>query len=142
MTCSIEECGKPVYGRGWCQKHYMRWYYLKTPRAHKPRPLPRPAEERFWPKVQKTDGCWLWTGAKSKGYGSFRPDNKTNGWAHRFAYELLVGPIPDGLHIDHLCRVPACVNPAHMEIVTLVENVLRGNSIPAVRARARKGVTS
>ncbi len=55
--------------------------------------------------------------------------------AHRFAYELLVGPIPDGLVIDHLCRVRHCVNPAHMEPVTRWENTLRGGSFSAVAAR-------
>ena len=80
-------------------------------------------ERRFWPKVIKTDGCWEWIGAKtSGGYGSLWPGFKV----HRLAYELLVGSVPDGLVLDHLCRNRACVNPAHMEPVTACENVARG----------------
>lgn len=86
---------------------------------------------RFWVKVQKTPGCWLWTAAVSReGYGVFGAE-RVGGrnrfvHSHRYAYELLVGPIPDGLHLDHLCRVPRCVNPAHLEPVTPRENTLRG----------------
>ena len=88
---------------------------------------------RFWSKVHKTDGCWLWLGAKgSAGYGNFLMPNKpTKALAHRVAYELLVGPIPDGLTIDHLCRVRACVRPDHMEPVTRGENTLRGDTLTA-----------
>lgn len=91
---------------------------------------------RFWSKVDKTaaGGCWEWTASKTKnGYGKFR-------WGageklpHRFAYELLVGPIPSGLHIDHLCRNRACCNPDHLEPVTNRENLLRGDTIPARHA--------
>ncbi len=84
------------------------------------------AEERFWDKVERTETCWFWRGAcNEKGYGYFHWDGH---WrkAHRFAYELLIGPIPEGLTIDHLCFVRHCVNPVHMEPVTLRENILRG----------------
>jgi hypothetical protein len=83
-------------------------------------------EERFWSKVRRTETCWEWTaGKKPAGYGAFA-DGYTTVLAHRFAYELLVGPIPEGLHIDHLCRNRACVNPAHMEPVSTAENTRRG----------------
>lgn len=79
------------------------------------------------------DGCWSWTSTKSpRGYGSFRRRGRPNVSAHRYSYELLVGPIPDGLELDHLCRNPSCVNPAHLEPVTHQENVLRGASGPAL----------
>ena len=88
--------------------------------------LPRTAKERFWAKVKKTDGCWLWTGWKNdRGYGNFEVDSTRTVKAHRFAYEVLVGPIPDGLTLDHLCRNPSCVNPEHLEPVTLRENIMR-----------------
>lgn len=93
-------------------------------------------EERFWAKVDKDgpNGCWLWTASTNlQGYGQFF-DGKTV-LAHRFAYERLVGPIPEGLVTDHLCRTPLCVNPAHLEPVTQRENMLRGETVIAANAR-------
>lgn len=82
--------------------------------------------DRFWNKVKKTDTCWIWVGYHNEaGYGMINIKNKPYR-AHRLAYEMLVGPIPEGLHIDHLCRVRDCVNPAHMEPVTNLENTRRG----------------
>lgn len=81
--------------------------------------------ERFWSKVKKTDSCWEWVATKTpRGYGNFRVASK---WkpAHRVAYELIVGPIPEGLQLDHLCCNPGCVNPAHLEPVTGYENHMR-----------------
>jgi hypothetical protein len=93
-----------------------------------------PAEERFWAKVEKTDTCWLWSGhTVTNGYGTIGVD-KRRVLVHRYAYELLVGPIPDGLHLDHLCRVRTCVNPDHLEPVTNRENALRGASFVAQQA--------
>jgi len=96
--------------------------------------------DRFWSKVDKSGlvpdarpdlgPCWLWTASRSGGYGRFSiGDGKVQ--AHRFAYELLVGEIPDGLDLDHLCRVRHCVNPTHLEPVTRRVNTLRGLTIPA-----------
>jgi len=91
---------------------------------------------RFWERVHKTDGCWLWTGAlNDEGYGAVRGPNKKNTRAHRFAYEITVGPIPPGLTLDHLCRTRNCVNPAHLEPVTNKENLLRGEGWAAKNAR-------
>lgn len=87
-------------------------------------------EERFWSKVDKTDTCWLWVSRMFwDGYGNFYADSSRPSMrAHRFAYELLVGPIPEGLVIDHLCRVRSCVNPDHLEPVTNQENLRRAMS--------------
>lgn len=83
----------------------------------------------------REDGCWLWTGdANNVGYGKVRRNGKAHR-AHRYAYEQLVGPIPEGLTLDHLCRVRLCVNPAHLEPVTLRENVMRGTSVTAINAK-------
>jgi hypothetical protein len=91
---------------------------------------------RFWPKVSGagTDDCWLWVAAKTNGYGRFALRKCAVAMAHRVAYHNLVGPIPDGLVLDHLCRVPECVNPAHLEPVTIGENVMRGETRPALQA--------
>lgn len=105
-------------------------------------PLPREHFERkFWETVDKTEGCWLWLGAASVGgYGQFYAGrlwpsgSQGKVYAHRYAYELLVGPIPEGLDIDHLCRVRNCVNPDHMEPVTHRENMLRGDTVVARNA--------
>ena len=85
------------------------------------------AKARFWAHVHMggPNECWLWTGVTSKGYGLMGAGGRKYR-VHRFAYELLVGPIPDGLVLDHLCRVRNCVNPAHLEPVTDLENILRG----------------
>jgi hypothetical protein len=97
--------------------------------------------ERFWPKVDRENspnGCWLWTAARFKaagGYGAFRFEGKTQR-AHRVAYRMLVGPIPEGLVLDHRCREPRCVNPAHLEPVTDRVNVVeRGQTIMAAKVR-------
>lgn len=93
---------------------------------------------RFWAKVDKTDTCWLWTGAKTPdGYGNFW-DGTAQVRAHRFSF----GTVPPGLVLDHLCRTPACVNPSHLEAVTQRENTLRGvgpTSTNAAKTHCVKG---
>lgn len=85
----------------------------------------RTIEDRFWRKVDAEGDCWEWVaGTDSDGYGRFWV-NGHGRKAHRVAYEMLVEPIPDGLTVDHLCRVRRCVNPDHMEVVTGRENTLR-----------------
>ena len=79
---------------------------------------------RFWSKVKKTEGCWLWQGARhnSKGYGRHNA-NGTKWLAHRYVYELLIGPIPPQYELDHVvCGNTRCVNPAHLQPVTPEEH--------------------
>jgi hypothetical protein len=96
-----------------------------------------PLETRFAAKYEKNPetGCWDWTASRfTNGYGCFRLAGETRG-AHRVAYEIYVGEIPEGLTIDHLCRNVLCVNPAHLEAVTMRENTLRGFNPGALNAR-------
>lgn len=83
--------------------------------------------ERFMAKVDQSNDCWLWTaGLHYYGYGQFYLDpQRRSARAHVVSYEHFVGPIPEGLEIDHLCEKPACVNPAHLEAVPHRVNLLR-----------------
>jgi hypothetical protein len=98
---------------------------------------PSTVEERFWQFVfpEPNSGCWLWTGALHDGYGQFCIRTGLVRRAHRVCWELMRGPIPDGLQIDHLCRTPSCVNPDHLEPVTPRVNTLRSTSLSALNAR-------
>lgn len=98
----------------------------------------KPISERLWAKVDKTDTCWLWMGTRNGvGYGliSAGKAGEQPRLVHRVAYELLVGPIPKGMQLDHLCRIRHCVHPEHLEIVTNRENNLRVPHIQEARAR-------
>lgn len=105
-TCA---CGATKMARSSvCRSCFMRW------------------PDRFWAKVDTAGECWVWTAQiDANGYGIVSFGGKSNK-AHRVSWEMEHGPIPDGLTIDHLCRVRPCVKPAHMELVTSSENVLRG----------------
>jgi hypothetical protein len=91
--------------------------------------------------VEPNTGCWLWAGCVQRGYGvvtrQVEGSGKKRFYAHRLSYESFRGPIPDGLQLDHLCRVTVCVNPEHLELVTCRVNVLRGHT----RAAANQAKT-
>lgn len=98
-------------------------------------------DTRFIAKVTVSEtGCWLWGGyVDPKGYGIFGVGGQKLSRAHRFAYERFIGPVPDGLFLDHLCRNRNCVNPHHLEVVTNQENVTRGLFFRAARKACRHG---
>lgn len=137
-VCTVLGCDVFVNGRGYCPKHYQRWKTNGDPlivQFHR-----CPPEQRVWrhvelalPSVFRPDlgCCWAWHSTLSDdGYGRM---NVRGRWVyiHRFVYEMLVGPIPAGLDLDHLCRVKNCLRPTHMEPVTRGENQRR-----AIEAKA------
>lgn len=129
-TCSIDGCNKANFGRGWCHMHWNRW----KRNGHPEKVAQVQGDDLYRLRqryVEDESGCWLWVGeCNDNGYGRFSVKGRKV-YAHRSSYEIHVGPIPEGLHIDHLCRVRNCVNPEHLEPVTRSENVRRG-----IRARA------
>lgn len=102
-------------------------------------PVPDSFEHRFWSKTDRPSragSCWNWVGPiNNRGYGRFNVGRRFSEYAHRFAWRIANGSIPDGLQIDHLCRNRKCVNPAHLEVVTPRQNTLRGTSPSAAHAR-------
>lgn len=137
-TCGVPDCEDAIRAMGLCDRHYQR------KRNHGSAGYKPPTtEERFWAKVDKNGPipnhrpdlgpCWTWTASTigKTGYGWFGYGGR-NGVrtpAHRYAYTVSVGPIPDGLHIDHLCRVRLCVRPDHLEAVTQQENNRRAAAV-------------
>lgn len=128
--CIVEGCTRgesdPHRVHGLCRFHYrQQWFkdnYVPVPR--------RAAEDRFWEKVDRRgpDDCWEWQASKVNGYGAFMA--KANGkWsshvAHRIAYELMIGPVPDGAHLHHTCGNRGCVNPAHLEPIMPSDHTIK-----------------
>lgn len=122
--CTVPDCGRFVDSNGLCAAHVARVKRTGSVGTEPINPASRPAAERFWEKVTKTEGCWLWNAALNKGgYGVFSvwPDGTV--LAHRFAYESLIGQVPDGLLLDHQPTCPKrCVNPAHVRPATDKQN--------------------
>jgi hypothetical protein len=136
-TCSKCKRLKPRPGVGkrstWCSMCHAAWELRRsTPDAR------TKLYKRFDAKVRKTPHCWEWIGAKSDtGYGSIGVEGKTC-HAHRLSYERYVGPIPQGMQIDHLCRNRACVNPDHLEAVSPKTNSRRGAQV-ALKTHCAQG---
>jgi len=108
-SCAVAGCDGPHAGKGFCNKHYLRW---RSGKDLEPPILS--VEDRFWAKVHKTDGCWLWTGTVNQGkYGVLSTKGRPRFvYAHRLAFEIAYGYLPESVH--HACEVKTCVNPAHL----------------------------
>lgn len=136
-VCSYPDCGRAHNAQGLCGPHgaMQRRGEALRPIQSRTGPIAKTAAERFATKTEpQADGCILWTGGKTLGgYGSFTEETAGGAvkkeMAHRWAYKTQVGPIGEGLDIDHLCRVRACVNPKHLEAVTRLENIRRAAAV-------------
>lgn len=140
-TCSVEGCGKLRHARGWCAMHYARWQKHGDLSPRNPGKEPIPVIQRIYARsVVQPSGCIEWMGGRNGsgygiiGVGSVIDGSRTMARIHRVAYQALVGQIPDGLELDHLCRNRACWRVEHLEPVTGRVNKMRGISPPAVNS--------
>lgn len=132
QACSREDCERPVSSRGLCDPHYQQW--LRNPDDSAPIAAPL---VKFFRKVNKTDTCWLWTGyTDAWGYGKHKSRfGPSTTLAYKWLWEFINGPVAEGMQLDHLCRTPACVNPAHLEVVTPRVNGMRSGNVASVNSR-------
>lgn len=123
-TCAFETCERDARYWGLCDGHAQQRKRGQALRPLRLNTRDMTHEQRFWVKVNKTASCWIWTACKAqsgRGYGSINISGRMIP-AHRFSWEMQNGPIPAGAEIDHVCFNMACVNPAHLRVVTREEN--------------------
>jgi hypothetical protein len=127
-SCRVPGCTQ-AYGKGaqgYCAMHSRRIARTGSvgPLGYL-RPPDRSTAERVYSRLSLDGDCWNWTGATRNGYGAFGVDGRVE-YVHRWVYEDMVGPLPDGLVIDHLCINRLCANPYHLDVVTRAVNNARG----------------
>ncbi|MDR6794827.1 hypothetical protein J2X12_002838 [Pseudarthrobacter oxydans] len=140
LPCIIEGCDRLRAGKGLCKMHHSR--LRRSGSTDDPVRRVRPEADRYWEKVGKADGCWNWLGAThgddpGGGYGVFFLTSSGFMQAHRYAWQMLNGTIPEGMVIDHTCHNRICVKPEHLRLATLSQNAQ--NLRPGAR-RSKTGV--
>ncbi len=142
-ACAVDGCESVVTSRGWCRRHYKRWLRNGDPTVR--RRIDGELIDRVLARLDKQGPiatnnpelgrCWEWTGSRDQhGYGKIMRDG-VPAYVHRVAYELLIGPIPDGMQLDHFAcdnGAGGCGNPFHCRPVTQRENLLRSDGFAAV----------
>lgn len=128
LQCSVDGCDGAHEARGWCVKHYNRWKRHGTTVIDNER-YSTP-EEAFAARTERRGDCLIWTGGKNKGYGMIRVDGRNIG-AHKYAWERVNGPVPDGMMVDHRYHCDtACVEPTHLRAATHGENQRNRSGAP------------
>ena len=121
--CSIDGCGARAKARGWCGKHYQAWTKHGDPEFQREHPIYRDPAKAIAARTERRGDCLIWTGRIGvDGYGYMKTGGKVR-HAHRIAWELERGPIPEGMQVDHTCWNPACVAVEHLRLATPHENL-------------------
>lgn len=143
IPCRVASCPNTLdtHGvRGLCSAHYARLKNWGSLREDLPIQSQKPVEIRFWTQIEESPtGCWLWQGSvNDQGYGRVGTGGSAGGTralAHRWCYEYMIGEVPEGLVLDHVvCNTPRCVNPYHLEPVTLAVNTARAHALGVHKA--------
>jgi hypothetical protein len=120
-TCTFEDCTNPHYGRGLCRRHWVRDRYAGTPAGIRARH--KTPEQAFAANRTNDGDCIVWTGTiQANGYGNLMVDGAKM-LVHRYSWQRVNGPIPDGMFLDHICHRPSCVKVEHLRLATPKQNV-------------------
>lgn len=138
-TCEAGDCAKPATVAGMCNAHYLRKRRHGDPLAGDVAKM-RDVDAKFKARTVREGDCLVWTaGQKSSGYGKIMADGRSQP-VHRWAYERFVGPIPEGMDIDHICFNRLCCEPSHLRVTTRKQNVENHQGAPVNSTTGVRGV--